>query len=848
MNVGSVPVIVLHCTTQPLQLLMNKHYFTVLLLFVFNTAFSQQPELEWARVFNSNNFNNYRDYSNGRSVTVDRQGNVYSAGLFMHTVDFDPGPGFFNLSGAGYGDYGIYISKLSAAGTFLWAIQIPVLVEFGAIEIKVDQLDNVYLASDLRHSADMDPGSAVYMLNPIGAKDAFVAKYDPNGNLVWAKQFGGPGDTVPHADALDIDNDNNVIICGGFNNTVDFDPGSGTFNLTSTAHIQSYIAKLNSNGDFIWARQFGNSPVVYSGATITDVRCDRLGTIYTVGTFAGNCDFDPGAGNYPLQARSLRDGFISKLDASGNFIWAKRIGNTTNDYFQYAESRGIEIDANNNVYTTGDFAGTFDFDPGPGSQLATSNSARDWYILKLNTQGDFAWVDVFGGSDSEVGADVAVDKDNNVYGVGGVSNMADMDPGPGVYTVSAASMLVKVNSNGGFIYAAPFKSITNGSSLTRRMIVDPSYNIYIAGYVSGTVDFDPGSNVYPLTGSADQSPIVLKLIRCKNITTSTLIINTCSNYTLNNELFDTSGIYVRIIPNRAGCDSVITLHLTINKKSTQQSIAICQGQSFFAGGANQTNTGTYKDTLTTIFNCDSIVTTILTVNPSPLPNLGSDRNLCAGSKIVITPGIFATYEWQDMSTAPVLTINGAGKYWVQVTNSFKCSATDTFIIGSILPAPANFLKKTDSICSYEKFKIASTKPFSRYLWSTGSYGNEIQVDKPGKYWLNVVDGNGCTGADTITVFQKQCMSGVYIPTAFTPDNNGKNDVFKALVFGKVQSFRLVIFDRAGQIVFQTTNPDKAWDGRNNGIPYSTTTFVWQCSFQLNDQPPVFQKGTVILVR
>ena len=95
------------------------------------------------------------------------------------------------------------------------------------------------------------PRSGAQMMIPIGAKDAFVIKLDTDGKLVWVKKFGGPGDTVPHANGLDIDKDNNVIICGGFYNTVDFDPGPNNSNLTPTAHIQTYVVKLNSSGGFI---------------------------------------------------------------------------------------------------------------------------------------------------------------------------------------------------------------------------------------------------------------------------------------------------------------------------------------------------------------------------------------------------------------------------------------------------------------------------------------------------------------------------------------------------------------------------------------------------------------------
>ena len=834
---------------------MFKLYISFILLFIAKAAASQQPELQWAKTFDAHNQNNYRVNSNGRSVAVDRQGNVYSAGLFNYTTDFDPGPGVFTLSASNWAETGIYISKLSSTGDFIWAIQVPALVEFGNIEIRVDKDDNVYLASELRDPTDFDPGPGIYVLTPIGGWDAFVAKFDTNGNLVWAKQFGGPGDTVPRSDVLDIDNNNNVIICGNFNNTVDFDPGPNTFNMTSTAHIQSFIVKLNSNGDFIWAKQFGNAPVVYSGANIADVKCDPQGNIYTVGNFAGSCDFDPGAGNYPLQAASFNDGYIAKLDAAGNFVWAKRIGNTSNDYYQSAVSRGIDIDGNNNVFTTGDFNGTFDFDPGVNTHIVTSNASIDWYVLKLNEKGDFIWVDVFGGNENETGADVGVDNEGNVYAVGSIGHVADMDPGPGTHIITTvhqygASVLTKLNSNGSFVYAASFESIGTdyGGSLTRRMVVDNSQNIYIAGYVSGTIDFDPGPNAYPLSSGMDESPFVLKLGRCKNATTSTLDISTCNSYSLNNEVFDTTGLYTRTIANASGCDSIITLHLTINKKFTEQTIAICQGNSFFAGGANQTTSGTYKDTLRTSLNCDSIVTTYLGIHPNPLPNLGADRDLCAGTQTVVTPGSFTKYLWQDMSSASDFTVTTPGVFWVEVTNSFDCSAKDTFVVRSILPSPANFLKGVDSICGYGSLEIAPTYAYSSYEWSSGAREAKVMVQQPGTYWLKVKDANGCSGTDSVTVFSKECMQGAYIPTAFTPNGDGNNDVFRPLLFGKVEQYRLVVYNQWGAPVFKTTELLNGWNGTVAGIPQQTAVFVWICTYRFEGTKPETKKGIVTLIR
>jgi gliding motility-associated-like protein len=341
---------------------------------------------------------------------------------------------------------------------------------------------------------------------------------------------------------------------------------------------------------------------------------------------------------------------------------------------------------------------------------------------------------------------------------------------------------------------------------------------------------------------------VLKLAKCTNITTANLTISSCNSYTLNNHTYDTSGIYLQTIPNYSGCDSIITLNITINKKFTDQIKVICQGEFFYAGGANQTTAGIYKDTLQTSLGCDSVITTHLTVYPKPLPNLGPDKNLCKNTQLTITPGVFTSYLWQNMSTQSTFTIDTPGLYWATVTNSDNCPATDSIRINTILQPPENFLKAVDSICAYEKLLLQPLSNFSSYLWSTGSTQKSFTIETPGQYWLRVSDANGCYGNDTTTIALKDCITNVFIPTAFTPNNDGKNDFFGATVPANIQSFKLQVFDRAGLLIFQTTNPAKKWDGVYKGVAYSTAMFVWQCFYQLKNEAPGYQKGTIILIK
>lgn len=134
------------------------------------------------------------------------------------------------------------------------------------------------------------------------------------------------------------------------------------------------------------------------------------------------------------------------------------------------------------------------------------------------------------------------------------------------------------------------------------------------------------------------------------------------------------------------------------------------------------------------------------------------------------------------------------------------------------------------------------------MWSTGAGQPNITVDKTGYYTLTVQDVNGCTGSDTIQIVHKDCLNGVNIPTAFTPNNDGKNDIFRAKAFGDVVSFQLIIYNRLGQTVFVTTDRFAGWDGTLNGLPQNPDTFIYKCVYQLQGRKQVMEKGTVVLIR
>ncbi|MBX2890242.1 MAG: SBBP repeat-containing protein [Saprospiraceae bacterium] len=443
----------------------------------------------------------------GRSIGVDSWGNVYTVGTFSGNADFDPGTGVFNLVSAGMGD--IFISKLDAAGNFVWAKQMGGSSNDYGNAIAVDALGNVYTAGQFSGTVDFDPGAGVF--NLIGTNDVFVSKLDASGNFVWAKQFGGSG--IADGFAIAIDVSGNVYTAGRFSGTADFDPGPGTASLTSLGNEDAFISKLDASGNFAWVKHLSGAGPYGSVFSIT---FDGSGDMYAAGWFEGTVDFDPGAGAFNLTSVGSTDIFVLKLDAAGNFLWAKQMGGASKDV-----AYSIVTDASGSVYTTGIFSGTADFDPGVGVYTLASVGGLgvdDIFISKLDAAGNFVWAKGMGGPSAfDKGLSLAIAPLGGVYATGSFYSTVDFDPGPGVFNLTSNALsedifVTKLDAAGNFIRVKHL----SGPSAERSysLVIDASGCIYSTGYFFGTVDFDPSANAFPLTAFGTADIFVHKMCPC----------------------------------------------------------------------------------------------------------------------------------------------------------------------------------------------------------------------------------------------------------------------------------------------------------------------------------------------
>jgi gliding motility-associated-like protein len=240
---------------------------------------------------------------------------------------------------------------------------------------------------------------------------------------------------------------------------------------------------------------------------------------------------------------------------------------------------------------------------------------------------------------------------------------------------------------------------------------------------------------------------------------------------------------------------------------------------------------------------------VLSLLPKPVISLHDQNILCKqqNDTLHIVNG-FTSYLWQDGTTNSFYPVIQPGTYWAEVINSSGCKTSDTVTIIKLFASPADFIFTDTIICKGGSVLLLPNKTFSEYLWNTGAVSSSIRVNVQGAYSLRVTDQYGCKGEENILVKDKDCLNKILFPSGFTPNNDGKNDLFKPYVDGVLLHYELAIYNRWGQIVFKTKDYNFGWNGTLAGSSQDNAVFVWMCRYQFNNQKPEMQKGTFTLIR
>ena len=373
----------------------------------------------------------------------------------------------------------------------------------------VDADTNYIEAALFQNSINVNPNGNT-TLTSFGAIDVVFAKYNKNGNLVWGKRIGGANTTeAPHGVVTDAQR--NVYLTGYCGNTtvgnqpVNFNPNGGNI-INTFGHYDAYLAKYDLNGNYQWAMILGNT----AGATeerAWDIAVDGLNNIYICGAMYGSVNFNPlGTANVKSVGNSNAGLFLAKYNPSGINEWTYVVASNDTSVF-YEAYTAVDIDAFNNVYFAGNFRGSnVNFNPN-GTTTLSSAGATDIFFAKYTSTGNLIWVKRVGGTLQDIVSPGAMRLDNNnmPYFTGRIAGTVNFNTSGGTNNVSGASLFLASYDTSGALRNA-FGMQSNAGDGGHRVGFDSQNNVYVAGWMNGTVNFNP-NGTYNLTATAPTADV-----------------------------------------------------------------------------------------------------------------------------------------------------------------------------------------------------------------------------------------------------------------------------------------------------------------------------------------------------
>ena len=684
--------------------------------------------------------------------------------------------------------------------TFNWAKKIGSTGADAGLDICTDLHGNVYTTGVFYGTVDFDPGPNVYNISAGGSfANTYILKLNAQGNFVWAAGFLSLSNNVISGSCIRTDVIGNVYVGGSFSGTVDFDPGPGSYTVSSQAGLrQSFLCKLNSNGSFMWEKTLGGG---LQSEPILFLDIDASGMIYTAANFDGLRDFDPGPGTYTFSSLGFTDVFVGAFTNSGNLIWAKQIGGTDEDESTHIISSGISGD----ILVSGGFNTIIDFDPGPAISSFTSNGLQDGFVCRLSNSGNYIWASQMGGVGNDINHGSKFDGQDNVLSVGSFISIVDFDPGPSQFTLSALGIanafITKLSANGGFIFAKQFVGIMNNShSVAYSIIPDQLGNLYIEGvFTNSPIDFDPSISTFILTPFGSSSDIYITKLdpngnfiwakqfggtmdthghvlcgdgagnlyvtgRFKGTSDFDPGANTFTLSSINNlnDAFifklslcadvplNTSEYFV-CAGNSATLSATSSASLTWYASQTSTS-AIASGTVFITPVLS-TGTYTYYAQASTCTLAGSRAPIIFNVAALPIVQIVSNPSiLCIGNTATLSVSGADTFSWQAGASNVTLAVSPIiiSTYTAIGTNTTTGCANTATLLLNVSPKPTLLITSPQgTVCAGSKITLTANGA-NTYTWNNASQNTTISITPTITTSFTLSGTNTITGCSNIT--------------------------------------------------------------------------------------------------
>lgn len=832
----------------------------------FLVKFNSAGQRLWATYYGTG-------FTRGRSCAVDAAGNVYMCGrtdqsantgnIIATTIAHQPS------FGGGVSD--AYLVKFNSAGQRLWATFYGNDAEDTGEGCATDAFGNVYMTGHTFApiSGTIDNIGNIGFQNSYGggSYDGFLVKFNGAGVRQWGTFYGGNGSDEGLSCCTDAAG--NVYLGGTASATIN--PATSSTNLASNGFqnthggtIDGFLAKFDATGNRLWATYYGGAQADY----LQSCNTDAAGNVYIAGfTKSPNL---ASTGAFQTTMGGTQDAFMAKFDANGARLWATYYGGSSN----YDEGHTVVIDpATNNVYLSGYTASTNNIATG-GFQNALSGG-YDAFLTKFDDAGQRIWGTYYGGTGNDQNYASAVDNNSAVYlagytksasGIasGGFQNtfagggtdgyLAKISPcSTPVITVQPTSYITCDGDTAMFKIKTSYESVyqwqvNNGSgfvNITNNGVYAGANNdsLFIYNAVTATngytyrclVSSDPNC---PTLASDEAS---LTVNPSYHITNQVSVCYGETPYNFEGQNITQTGNYVHSYQTAKGCDSTITLNFTVGAAPVHGNMFTVKGCGFVNFEGNTYNSNTIlTDTFKNTFGCDSLYRTVAIVITNPSVDT-TVVEICQGD----------SYSFDNQ------VYNASGVYTNTYVNADGCDSIRVLQL-TVNPLPVLEITTADiqnKVCFGDVTELEASGA-SVYEWTLNQSDKTIPGNpyKPrfteAENFIQVkgTDNNNCSNTTSITIQAQDCCDVILVPNAFSPNGDGLNDKFGVQMRSTPQSFKLTIFNRWGQLIFESGNINQEWDGTFKGQMVDPGNYFYMLQFECINDKVYTKKGDITLIR
>ncbi|MDX5428205.1 MAG: T9SS type A sorting domain-containing protein [Bacteroidota bacterium] len=495
------------------------------------------------------------------STTVDKNGNVYSTGGFQGNVDFDPGPGTYNLSTPpGFLQQDAFVQKLDSAGNLLWAKRFGGhldAVEY-VYKIVVDDSSNVIVLGNYRRKIQFSPGDTIWDSGSYTRDRPFLVKMDSLGNVKWGMAWRNTDNTkLTRFRGLAVDGFGNCYLNSSYAGTMDYDPTPyGTITKSSLGTgglLDIVLVKISPGGRVLKTRDIATT----GGESPYGISIGPNNEVVFSGFFGGTFDFDDGPGTDIKSPIGIYNGFLCKTDTGFHHQWA---------IVQYNAFKSLIISPGGYIYSGSTFGNTVDVNPGPGRHYLTSQGGADTYIIKMSSPGTFIWARQLKGPQHVDYNEISLTPEGYISVVGKFQDSCDLDPGSSKFLVGSNGdydgYVVILDTLGNFESAATFGG--TGPDNINTVAFGKNRDLIIGGEFSNSMDIDPSPTVQNVTSAGNLDMFLLKIALCAKDRLS-YADTACGTFTLpsGSRTFSQSGTYIDTLASISGCDSILTIQATV---------------------------------------------------------------------------------------------------------------------------------------------------------------------------------------------------------------------------------------------------------------------------------------------